>query len=110
MINPVITQSAVARRIQQPTLAEQHAIARHQAALAALNAADRTRELVDATRPMATRNPPADTWGVQTPATAPDAPAVHFIDAATVTTARYITLMTGALLTFIAGVAVGSVL
>ncbi len=106
-LNPDIAHAQIQRRTDRDSAIELAAQRREFEAV--LNAADRTREIFDASRPMVTRIS-ADTRGVQTPATAPDAPAVHFIDAATVTTARYITLMTGALLTFIAGVAVGSVL
>ena len=113
-LNPDIAHAQIQRRTDRDadrdSALELAAQRRRESLESALNAADRTRELVDATRPMATRNSPADTRGVQTPATAPDAPAVHFIDAATITTARIVALIMGGLMTFIAGVAVGSVL
>jgi len=112
-LNPDIAHAQIQRRTDRDadrdSALELAAQRRRESLESALNAADRTRELVDATRPMATRIS-ADTRGVQTPATAPDAPAVHFIDAATITTARIVALIMGGLMTFIAGVAVGSVL
>ncbi|HAS51149.1 MAG TPA: hypothetical protein DCS21_05190 [Gammaproteobacteria bacterium] len=110
MINPVITQSTVARRIPQPTLAEQHAIARHQAALAALDAADRTNALIDAIRVEHTAPKTMDQVVNDIRLRPQPDETGHFIDAATITTARIVALIMGGLMTFIAGVAVGSVL
>ena len=110
----VISKAAVTRRRPLATAAERRAIARHQAALAAIDATDRTNALIDAIR--------VDHAG-QTmeqvvndirmkpmePAILPS-PVVHTIAAHQSLTARLVALTLGGLSLFLAGVAMGRML
>ena len=114
-MNPAITKTNVTRRPPLATAAERRAIARHQAALAALDAADRTNALIDAIR---VEHPAPKTMEQVVndilmkpvePAILPS-PVVHTIAAHQSLTSRIVAMTLGGLSLFLAGVAMGRML
>lgn len=115
MSNPVISKTNVTRRPPLATAAERRAIARHQGALAALDAADRTNALIDAIR---VEHPASKTMEQVVndirmrpldPAILPS-PVVHTIAAHQSLTPRLVAMTLGGLMLFMAGVATGRML
>jgi len=114
MSNPVISKTNVTRRPPLATAAERRAIARHQAALAALDGADRTNTLIDAIRVQhagQTMNQVVSDIRMKPlePAILPS-PVVHTVAAHQSLTARLVAMTLGGLMLFMAGVATGRML
>lgn len=114
MNNPAIKSATVTRRLPLATAAERRAIARNQAALAAIDAADRTNALIDAIRVEhvgQTMNQVVNDIRMkpQAPAALPS-PVVHTIAAHQSLTARIVAMTLGGLMLFMAGVATGRML
>ena len=128
MNNPAIKSATVTRRLPLATAAERRAIAHqaalaaidaadrtHQAALAAIDAANRTNALIDAIRVEhvgQTMNQVVNDIRMkpQVPAILPDAPVVHTVAAHQPLTARLVAMTLGGLMLFMAGVATGRML